>query len=81
MVQMLCLSGLEVEGVFRVSGSARTVDKIRVMFDKTGDADLDEIADVIAIASVLKSFLRELPDGAVSEDATQRFVTAQQGRI
>ena len=66
--------------MFRVSGSARTVDKVRVIFDKTGDADLDEISDVMAIASLLKLFLRELPDGAVSEEATQLFVATQQGR-
>ncbi|KAI0239940.1 Protein FAM13A [Lamellibrachia satsuma] len=71
-------NGLEVEGIFRVSGSARTVEKVRVMFDKTSDADLNEISDVIAIASLLKLFLRELPEGAVSEDLTQQFIIAQQ---
>ena len=68
-----------MEGIFRVSGSARTVEKVRVMFDKTSDADLNEISDVIAIASLLKLFLRELPEGAVSEDSTQQFIIAQQG--
>lgn len=68
-----------MEGIFRVSGSARTVEKVRVMFDKTSDADLNEISDVIAIASLLKLFLRELPEGAVSEDLTQQFIIAQQG--
>ncbi|ESP03869.1 hypothetical protein LOTGIDRAFT_110377, partial [Lottia gigantea] len=71
--------GLDQEGIFRINGSARIVDKIRTSFDQTGDADLDEDCDVMAIAGALKLYLRELPDSTVPEHMTNQFIAIQEG--
>ncbi|XP_050392003.1 protein FAM13B isoform X9 [Patella vulgata] len=67
-------NGLDQEGIFRVNGSARIVDKIKSSFDQTGDADLEEDHDVMAVASTLKLFLREMTDSTIPERMTNQFV-------
>ncbi|XP_052764243.1 protein FAM13A-like isoform X2 [Mya arenaria] len=66
--------GLEYEGIFRVNGSQRVVEKLRASFDLQGDANLEEDNDMMAVAGLLKLFLRELPETAVPEKMTRRFV-------
>ena len=72
--------GISTEGIFRVNGNGRIVDKLRASFEKTGDADLDAVLDVMSVAGLLKLFLRELPEGVVPEENTKLFVRAQQGK-
>lgn len=71
--------GLGVEGVFRVNGNARIVEKLKTSFDLHGDANLDEDNDVLAVAGLLKQFLREMPDSVVPEQMTKQFVAVQEG--
>ena len=77
---MLCFTGLGVEGIFRVNGNARIVEKLKTSFDLHGDANLDEDNDILAVAGVLKQFLREMPDSVVPEHMTRQFVNVQEGR-
>lgn len=67
-------NGYDQEGIFRVNGSARIIEKLRTSFDQTGDADLAEDGDVMAVAGLLKLFLRELPDSVIPEHMTKQFV-------
>ena len=71
--------GLEVEGVFRVNGNARVVDNFRNSFDSNNPSDvtLDAKSDVVSVASLLKLFLRELPEGVVPESETREFVRSK----
>ena len=78
---MLCFTGLGVEGIFRVNGNARIVEKLKTSFDLHGDANLDEDNDILAVAGVLKQFLREMPDSVVPEHMTRQFVNVQEGRL
>lgn len=76
---MRVCTGLECEGIFRVNGSQRVVEKLRASFDQQGDANLEEDHDVMAVAGLLKLFLRELPESAIPEYMTRRFVMTQEG--
>ncbi|XP_051559159.1 protein FAM13A-like isoform X2 [Myxocyprinus asiaticus] len=65
MVEYLEKHGLHQEGLFRVNGSVRTVDNLRRRFDGGEDVDLCEEADAFAVASLMKQFLRDLPEGLI----------------
>jgi len=69
--------GMSLEGLFRVNGNMKVVERLKVAFDKCGDADLEEIGDVPAAASLLKMFLRELSDPVVPEDLQKLFINIQ----
>lgn len=62
-----------------MNGSQRVVEKLRNSFDLHGDASLEEDQDVMAVAGLLKLFLRELPKAPVPEHMTRRFVMTQEG--
>jgi hypothetical protein len=54
-----CLSfadvGLKCGGLFRLSaGNPKLVERLRVSFYRTGDADLEGAGDVATVASLLK---------------------------
>lgn len=65
-VHVLRQRGLECEGVFRLSGSAERVGKLKKLYDsgRAGSAmtALRDEGDVHTVAGVLKLWLRELPD-------------------
>ncbi|XP_073698146.1 protein FAM13A isoform X3 [Garra rufa] len=65
MVEYLEKHGLRLEGLFRVNGSARTVDNLRQRFDAGEEVDLHQDVDAFAVASLLKQFLRDLPEGLI----------------
>ena len=77
---MSICTGLDQEGIFRVSGSSRIIDKLKLDFDLHGDANLLEDGDIAAVAGLLKLFLRELPVSLVPENRTKQFVCVQDGR-
>lgn len=70
-------NGLQLEGLFRVNGNMKVVDRLKTAFDKCGDADLEEIGDVAAAASLLKMFLRELSEPVIPEDLQPLFISVQ----
>ena len=72
--------GITSEGIFRINGNSRVVERLRTSFDRTGDADLAEAGDVMAVAGLLKLYLRELPEGVIPDHMTQLFVTTQLGK-
>ncbi|XP_021354807.1 protein FAM13B-like isoform X3 [Mizuhopecten yessoensis] len=70
--------GFDHEGIFRINGSARIVEKLRASFDTHGNADLEEDNDIMAIAGLLKLFLREFPDPVIPSSLTKQFVSIQE---
>ena len=63
-----------------MSGNAKAVERLRAAYDRGGSCDLEDMnEDVMAVAGLLKLFLRELPDGVVGERLTGQFVKVQQG--
>ncbi|GAA31167.2 protein FAM13A [Clonorchis sinensis] len=84
---LLTNHGLEAQGIFRVNGNSRTVEMLRNLMDETGAhwrvSDLSMIAyesersmDVFSVASLLKLYLRELPDSLVPAKMTSLFLEA-----
>lgn len=69
--------GLKQEGLFRVNGNMKVVERLKNAFDKCGDADLEEIGDVPAAASLLKMFLRELSDPVIPDQLQPVFIQIQ----
>ena len=70
---------MEEEGIFRVNGNARVIEKLKESFEKHGDADLESSEDIFAVAGLLKLFLRELPESVIPESMTSKFVHCQEG--
>ncbi|CAI8039456.1 Protein FAM13A, partial [Geodia barretti] len=69
--------GLKEEGVYRINGSAKTIEKLKASFNAVGDADFTDV-DVAAIAGLLKLFLRELPAPVIPPDIEAKMVDIQQ---
>ncbi|KAK2101962.1 Rho GTPase-activating protein 9 [Saguinus oedipus] len=59
--------GLDVDGIYRVSGNLAVVQKLRFLVDREGRLDLDsaEWDDIHVVTGALKLFLRELPQPLV----------------
>ncbi|XP_070545204.1 protein FAM13A-like isoform X4 [Ptychodera flava] len=78
VVEFINNHGIGHEGIFRINGNARVVERLKTSFDKSGDADLEDAGDVMAVAGLLKLFLRELPDAVVPESLHLQFVSTQE---
>lgn len=64
-------SGLQQEGLFRISGNVKLIEKLKNSFDSCGDAPLEEIADVPSAAALIKLFFRELPEPVIPANMHQ----------
>uniref|UniRef100_A0A8C9T634 Family with sequence similarity 13 member A n=1 Tax=Scleropages formosus TaxID=113540 RepID=A0A8C9T634_SCLFO len=68
MVEFLREHALQQEGLFRVNGNVRVAEALRQRFESGEDVNLLQEGDVCVVASLLKQFLRELPEGVVTSD-------------
>ncbi len=57
-----CSLGLEIEGIFRQSGSSSLVEYYRDQYDQGVEVDIFKCPDPHTIAGLLKLYLRELPE-------------------
>jgi len=80
-IQAVDLYGLEVEGIYRLSGTSSHVTKIRAMFDN--DASQVDFRnpenffhDVNSVAGLLKQFFRDLPDPLLTSEHYAGFIDA-----
>ncbi|KAF4522954.1 hypothetical protein B566_EDAN009544 [Ephemera danica] len=72
--------GLEHEGgAFHATANQKLVEKLKVAFDRNGDADLEASGDVNVAVALLKLFLRELPEPAITETAADDMLHAIRG--
>ncbi|XP_075890826.1 rho GTPase-activating protein 22 isoform X2 [Nelusetta ayraudi] len=70
--------GLDEEGLFRMPGQANLVKELQESFD-CGDKPLfDSNTDVHTVASLLKLYLRELPEPVIPFDKYEDFLTCAQ---
>ncbi|KIW78223.1 hypothetical protein Z517_08057 [Fonsecaea pedrosoi CBS 271.37] len=86
MIVMQCtqaveLFGLEVEGIYRTSGSTNFIMELRQQFDHDANAvDLRNPAafhdDIAAVTTLLKQFLRDLPDPLLTAAQYREFIQA-----
>ncbi|XP_034777537.2 protein FAM13A-like isoform X1 [Acipenser ruthenus] len=78
MVEYLMEHGLQQEGLFRVNGNVKVVDQLRQRYESGEDVDLVQDGDVCSVASLLKLFLRELPDGVITSAAQPAVIRLYQ---
>ncbi|KAH9216172.1 hypothetical protein DL95DRAFT_363611 [Leptodontidium sp. 2 PMI_412] len=80
-IQAVDLFGLEVEGIYRLSGTSSHVNKIKAMFDNDASkVDFRDPAnffhDVNSVAGLLKQFFRDLPDPLLTAEHYPGFIEA-----
>lgn len=73
-------AGLTQEGLFRVNGNVKVVEQLRLKFESGAPVELREDGDVCAAASLLKLFLRELPESVIPAALRPRFLQLFQGQ-
>ncbi|KAM6267260.1 protein FAM13A isoform 9-T9 [Spheniscus humboldti] len=66
------------EGLFRVNGSMKMVEQLRLQYERGEEVELVKDGDVYSAASLLKLFLRELPDGIITSALHPRFIQLYQ---
>ncbi|XP_071812475.1 rho GTPase-activating protein 12-like isoform X2 [Apostichopus japonicus] len=68
--------GLEVDGIYRVSGNLSMIQKLRLEVDQEKPVNLNNSpwSDIHVIAGSLKLFFRELPEPLFTYDAYDRFI-------
>uniref|UniRef100_A0A7N8WIY9 RalA binding protein 1 n=1 Tax=Mastacembelus armatus TaxID=205130 RepID=A0A7N8WIY9_9TELE len=64
--------GMKCEGIYRVSGMKSKVDELKASYDREECPCLEEY-DPHTVASLLKQYLRELPENLLSRELVQRF--------
>ncbi|KAF7725239.1 GTPase activating protein (GAP) for Rho1p [Apophysomyces ossiformis] len=71
--------GLHVEGIFRLSGAASEVNELQRAFDRPailGKCLNLKLYDIHSITSLVKKYLRQLPDSVVPTAFHDRFLNA-----
>nr|XP_002745642.1 protein FAM13A isoform X1 [Callithrix jacchus]XP_017825911.1 protein FAM13A isoform X1 [Callithrix jacchus] len=74
IVEYLTQHGLTQEGLFRVNGNVKVVEQLRLKFESGVPVELGRDGDVCSAASLLKLFLRELPDSLITSALQPRFI-------
>lgn len=67
-ITFLRSSGMGTEGLFRVSGNANRITKIKAKFEKGEKSKFSAKEDPHVVACLLKLFFRELPDPLLTYD-------------
>ncbi|KAJ2989923.1 hypothetical protein NUW58_g3217 [Xylaria curta] len=82
-IQAVDLYGLAVEGIYRLSGSAMHVNKLKNLFDTDQESHILDFRnpenffhDVNSVAGLLKQFLRDLPDPLLTTENYSSFIEA-----
>ncbi|XP_071973733.1 protein FAM13A isoform X3 [Engystomops pustulosus] len=78
VVEYLRSDGLNQEGLFRINGNVKIVEQLRVKYENGEQVKLSEDCDVHSAASLLKLFLREMPDGVICAALLPRFIQVYQ---
>ncbi|XP_061686267.1 protein FAM13A isoform X2 [Syngnathoides biaculeatus] len=73
MVEYLRNHALQQEGLFRVNGSVRAVEALRQRLESDEAPGIDSDVDTCTVASLLKRYLRDLPQSLV-EPAVQKVL-------
>ncbi|KAJ9577110.1 hypothetical protein L9F63_006318, partial [Diploptera punctata] len=79
MLQQIFLKGPFTQGIFRKSANARTVRELRERLDSGSEIAMDHIS-VLAVAALLKEFLRSLPDPLLGSSLYSLYMEALECR-
>lgn len=76
LLRTIELFGLNTEGIYRKSGVTSKIKELKSKMDENPDkVDFDKY-QVHVLASVLKSFLREMPEPLLTFECYENFITA-----
>lgn len=80
-IQAVDLYGLDVEGIYRLSGEKKHVERLKLIFDNDPSSvdfrkQEDFFGDVNSVASILKQFFRDLPDPLLTNLLYKEFIAA-----
>ncbi|KAM0519952.1 hypothetical protein ACHAPE_003224 [Trichoderma viride] len=81
-IDYLNYKGTEVEGLYRVPGSGPQIKKWQRKFDERNDVNLfeqDDLYDINIVGSMLKAWLRELPDELFPKASQEKIARECQG--
>ena len=67
------------KGLFRLCGSVSRTNQLRQWWDCGGGVDLEQEEDVHTVASLLKLFLRELPNPLLPEPYCKQLLLSFTG--
>ncbi|EFA78205.1 MYND-type zinc finger-containing protein [Heterostelium album PN500] len=67
-IEYLRERGTKEEGIFRLSGSASAINKLREEFDSGADVDLSTQLDQHVVSGILKLYLRQIPETLFTEE-------------
>ncbi|XP_040892101.1 protein FAM13A isoform X4 [Toxotes jaculatrix] len=74
MVEHLRKHGLHQEGLFRVNGNVRAVETLKQRLEGGEEVDFLSESDTCTVASLLKQYLRDLPEGLVDSTVQQALI-------
>ncbi|XP_058151524.1 protein FAM13A isoform X1 [Dasypus novemcinctus] len=74
IVEYLTQHGLTQEGLFRVNGNVKVVEQLRLKYESGLHVELGKDGDICSAASLLKLFLRELPESVITSALHPRFI-------
>lgn len=75
--------GLQTEGIYRISASTSTIEKLEVLFETLDIRNTNDInkmngiinsGDVHALAGLLKRYLKKIPDSIIPQSAYDSYV-------
>ncbi|KAG8519731.1 RalA-binding protein 1 [Galemys pyrenaicus] len=67
--------GMKCEGIYRVSGIKSKVDELKAAYDREESPNLEEY-EPNTVASLLKQYLRDLPENLLTKELIPRFEEA-----
>ncbi|MEQ2205406.1 hypothetical protein XENOCAPTIV_027276 [Xenoophorus captivus] len=68
------VEALHQEGLFRVNGNVRAVETLKLRLESGDDEDLFSESDLCTVSSLLKRYLRDLPEGLVNLTVQQKLI-------
>ncbi|XP_041822694.1 protein FAM13A isoform X2 [Chelmon rostratus] len=74
MVEHLRKHALHQEGLFRVNGNVRAVETLKQRLESGEPVDLLSESDSCTVASLVKQYLRDLPEGLVEPTVQQALI-------
>ncbi|XP_044285367.1 protein FAM13A isoform X3 [Varanus komodoensis] len=78
IVEYLTGHGLKQEGLFRVNGNVRVVEQLRAKYESGEEVELAAEGDISSASSLLKLFLRELPERLITSVVHPKFIQLYQ---
>jgi len=76
LISFIEKNGIEVEGIFRLSGTAFEVKSLISAYDSGKEVDLNSIEDIHTMTGALKAYFRDLPDPLLTFDLYDQLVKA-----